>query len=149
MKVAVSLPEGFAARIPLDRVNELLRPYCEGLGRPLPDGDPGPGMEIITVELQPALVAALKNNRIPADEAIRRVLAANANPEPKRASPRLVAPRANPAPQTTNPRSTPAWLAVLFAVLAPVVLIVAVFVFLRRIPAARGGGGFDEWSGGE
>jgi hypothetical protein len=148
MKITVPLPEGFAARVPVDRANDLLRSYCEGVGRALPDG-PGAGPDVIEVELWDGLVSAIRKNQgLQPDEAVRRVLVASAKPEPR---PAFSAQRArvNPAPKPMNAQNVSPILVVLFSILAPIALIVAAFIFARRFPASHGGTKFEEWTGGE
>jgi hypothetical protein len=150
MIVGVSFPEGLAARVPANRANELLGPYCAGFGRPLPD-DPGAGPEVIEIDIPDALISAIRSNYrgVPPEEVVRRVLAANVKPDP-RPNPNL--PRTTPAPSQAppkNPKPTSPAFSLLFAMLAPVVGIVLLVVLLRRIPGLRTGGSFDEWTGGQ
>ena len=152
MIVTVSFPDGLTGRMPVNQVNELLGPYCQGVNPPrLPD-DPGGGPETVSVELNYATAVALqKAYSIPLNEVVRRVLAANAKPNSRsqRVMPDAVqSTPTNPVPQSAKPSSLPPIFAVLLAMLLPLALIVGAVILLRRFPASRGGDGFDEWPGG-
>jgi hypothetical protein len=151
MIVEVDFPEGLAARVPADCASELLTAYCAGVSPPpLPDYDPGPGADVLSVEIAPAAASGIGRAYpgVSLDSVIRRVLAANAKPEP----PKAPAPRPNPAPP--NPKlarshETSPMLVVLLSMLAPVAGIIVLIILLRFIRPSGRGGGFDEWPGGQ
>lgn len=141
--IRVSLPAGLRERVPVNRVNDLLIPYCEGFGRTLPD-DPGPGPDVVEVEIPSELLFVLKNQypEVSPEEMARRVLVANATPEQKAKHPK---PALVPHPE----KSPSPVFSVLFAMLVPVVAFVLTMILLRRFPPSRAGGSFDEWAGGQ
>jgi hypothetical protein len=141
--IRVSLPAGLRARVPVNRVNDLLIPYCEGFGRALPD-DPGPGPDVVEVEIPSELLFVMKNQHpeVSTEEIVRRVLVANATPEQKAKHPK---PALVPHPE----KSPSPVFSVLFAMLVPVVALVLTMILLRRFPPSRVGGSFDEWAGGQ
>jgi hypothetical protein len=113
--------------------------------------DPGPGPDLVEVNLSSVAESAMMSvyPTVPIDVAVRCVLAASASPATQ-PNP-YTAPRAEqpvPSIEPGESHGLPPWLATVISMLLPVVVLVLAFLVLRRIPASRGGGGFEEWTGG-